>query len=158
MTASLRPMTEEGRRARAAHLLDKLVDAAADLDRDWHPILNTRYPTVAHGYGFSLPSFDEFVHDLMTWRDAVRRHETPPTLTYRNDYGDDIVCSCGNEPHMDGFSSVTVRGAQVVEVEPTLAEWPVPLIQCRTCDAVFLDAERARMAGRVIYGARPDEE
>lgn len=49
----------------------KLIDAAAELNRVWEDIDSTTVDETADEYPNYLPSFDEFVIDLMKWRDAT---------------------------------------------------------------------------------------
>jgi hypothetical protein len=49
---------------------------------------------------------------------------------------DEMRCPCGNDTGQDGFVPCTPQG---VEVEPTAAEWRLPLWECVRCDAIILD-------------------
>ncbi len=57
----------------ALEALKKFVQAATELDRAWTPALNSTYP--AH-----LPSFDEYLSEIMGWVDGAKRFAESPTF------------------------------------------------------------------------------
>jgi hypothetical protein len=61
--------------------------------------------------------------------------------------GDDWVCGCGNEPHLDGFQPCLKTGRLV---EPTPAAWTDgELYRCMRCYSIITwDSSRDR--GRIV--------
>ncbi len=51
--------------------LRELVEAAVELDREWDTLSAEDSDAVSNGYPAGLPSFDEFVSRLITWRDSL---------------------------------------------------------------------------------------
>lgn len=57
-------------------------------------------------------------------------------ITHEPHYRDAWTCLCGNMPHSDGFFPCDPAGTIV---EPTEANWPIPIYVCDRC-------------GRIIHG------
>ena len=55
------------------------------------------------------------------------------SMPYLNENGG-LVCECGNEDYLEGFFTCDSEGN---EVEPTEADWPVPLYKCDRCGAII---------------------
>lgn len=142
------------RASRMYDALDKVIGAASELvdvfDNDHGAI---------EAYPKGLPSYDEHLHDLLAWREAIdayrwRARAPIPRMTWRNEHGDDVVCTCGNEVTSDGFDPCDARG---LPVQPTAKEWPLTLVRCNRCSAVYHQPPTvpARDAGAVITGEYP---
>lgn len=56
--------------------LEKLINTGRWMTDHWPEVVNE-----TEGYPSYLPSFDEFVGDLMTWRDNVKEKTKPVSLT-----------------------------------------------------------------------------
>lgn len=70
---------------------------------------------------------------------------------------DAIICSCGNQPHMDGFATVALKpGKGWIEVDPS-GLWKGH-IQCASCGAIF--DEHAAFCGTaaILMGTAEEEE
>ncbi len=86
---------------------------------DARPRLTCSLATVSHEFA-------------MRFSDVVKRHRA---------HGGDLSqcdawrCSCGNEPHLSGFRSVTLIGdSRWVVADPAGGPWPT---QCLGCGAVY---------------------
>lgn len=45
------------------------------------------------------------------------------------------ICRCGNTGPDDGFSPCDRNGN---EVEPTVEDWPIPLVVCNKCETIYI--------------------
>ena len=73
----------------------------------------------------------------MRFSDAVKRHRA-----HGGDLGqcDALRCSCGNEPHLNGFHKVNLIGdGRWVVADPTGGPWSGPT-QCFGCGAVYSES------------------
>ena len=135
---------------RIASATDEVTDATRDALSD---TLGRVFPEATHGdespemaNAFSLAISTATRDFIESWV----RINVPPTLTWRNDHGDDVVCSCGNEVHTDGFQPCDDQGA---EVEPLRKSWLISLVKCGRCLAIFHQPDGLR-AGSVLIGER----
>ena len=64
----------------------------------------------------------------------------PTSSIVTHEFGNDEAwhCSCGNEPHLEGFYPCNADGKVV---EPTEAEWKDELYRCDRCGFVFTPDE-----------------
>lgn len=72
---------------------------------------------------------------------------------------DAIICSCGNEPHKDGFATVALKpGRGWIEAEPTKGGLWKGHIQCASCGAIF--DEQAAFCGTaaILMGTADEDE
>lgn len=79
--------------------------------------------------------------------------EAEPCMSKPHFTGDDWVCGCGNQPHLDGFQPCLMTGKLV---EPTAAAWTDgDLYRCMRCNSIIAwDASRDR--GRIAGTTAPE--
>jgi hypothetical protein len=79
--------------------------------------------------------------------------EAEQGMTRPNFTGDDWVCGCGNQPHLDGFQPCLKTGKLV---EPTPAAWTDgELYRCMRCNSIIAwdsSRDRGRIAGTTAPG------
>lgn len=136
----------------ADELARQVIEHARDLLNDALP---RYFPETLSGdespdmvFGFERAITRALIEYVDAWYKGNRT--ATPFLTWRNATGDDVLCTCGNTVDSDGFHPCDGRGN---EVEPTPALWPLPLIICGRCRAVYLQNVDALGEGAVLIGA-----